>query len=131
MKNITPKAQKLREYALEAELEMMKVSVGLKAVVVEGKGVTLELQLVDFATEDVLKDDLHIIWDDGVVSGAEGEVTGLPTTKSTDVVDDPATVVKPTSGTVLVWDDQVMVVQECTGADVTSRCSVGAGTLFC
>lgn len=43
-------------------------------------------------------------------------LAGVPTTRPTEVVELPVTVLKPTCGTVTVCDDHVMVVQGVSSA---------------
>lgn len=109
----SPSADRLPEKALEPTLDKTTVEVGL------GGEVGCEVAVV------VLKDDVQEVWAWGEV---EDLLIGLPVTRLTTVVDASVWVLKPTCGTVTVWEDQVRVVQGVSCAEVIEAIgSVGEG----
>lgn len=89
-------------------------AVGLETVVLGAVGVRRDvvwvLQLVV-----ILEDDACAWW-----PALEGGLAVVTTTKSTEVVEVQVTVLNPTSGTVAVWEAQLMVVQGACGTDVAT-----------
>lgn len=67
-----------------------------------------ELAVVVFSATIFVIDDVQEVW---AWCEVEDLVAGLPVTRLTTVVDAPVWVLKPTCGTVTVWEDQVRVVQ--------------------
>lgn len=128
-----PRADRLPEKTLEPTLDRTTVEVGLCG------DVGGEVAVLVFSTATFVKDDVQEVWAWGEVAvlvfstatfvnddvqevwaweEVEGLLIGLPVTRLTTVVDASVWVLKPTCGTVTVWEDQVRVVQGVSGAEV-------------